>query len=102
MKQPRSLLVSLAKCASCGRSLTTFGESYRCKQSFSDGSDCPAPTNVSDCVLDDAVRRAWARHLAALEPDSPVLDRIAERWLEKFDPAPLQERHEVRRRRRRG
>lgn len=97
VKQARSLLGSLAKCASCERSLTTFGESYRCKRTFTDGSDCPTPVSVSTGVLNDAVRRAWSRRLASLEPDSPVLDRVGDRWLEKFDPAPLQERDEVRR-----
>jgi site-specific DNA recombinase len=94
-KQPKSLLGPLAKCASCRRSLTSFGESYRCKKSFTDGTDCDAPVSVSVSVLDDAVRRAWSRRLAALEPDAPVLDRIGERWLQKFDPAPLKERAEL-------
>lgn len=97
VKQPKSLLGLLARCASCGKTLHTFGEAYRCKRSFVDGSDCPAPVNVSVSVLDHAVRRAWSRHLAALEPDAPVLDRIADRWLEKFDPAPLAERQELER-----
>lgn len=94
-KQPKSLLGLVAKCASCRRSLTTFGESYRCKRSFTDGSDCPGPVNVSVGVLDDVVRRAWSARLAALEPDAPVLDRIGERWLQKFDPAPLKERADL-------
>jgi DNA invertase Pin-like site-specific DNA recombinase len=97
VRQPRSLLGRLAKCASCRRTLTSFGESYRCKKRFVDGTDCPAPVSVSVSVLDDAVRRAWSRHLAALEPDDPVLDRIGERWLQKFDPAPLAERAELER-----
>lgn len=94
-KQPRSLLGLLAKCSGCGRSLTTFGDSYRCKRSFNDGTDCPAPVSVSVAVLDDAVRRAWATRLAALEPDDAVLDVIADRWLKKIDPKPLRERTET-------
>lgn len=95
VKQAQSLLGPVAKCAGCRRSLTTFGESYRCKRTFTDGTDCPAPVSVSVGVLDDAVRRAWSRRLAALEPDSPVLDRVGERWLQKFDPAPLKERADL-------
>jgi DNA invertase Pin-like site-specific DNA recombinase len=95
VKQARSLLGPLAKCSGCGRSLVTFGESYRCRKSYTDGSDCHAPVSVTVAVLDDAVRRAWSRRLAALDPDAPVLDRIGERWLQKFDPAPLKERADL-------
>lgn len=95
VKQARSLLGPLAKCGSCRRTLTSFGESYRCKKSFTDGTDCPAPVSVSVGVLDDAVRRVWSRRFAALEPDAPVLDRIGERWLQKFDPAPLKARADL-------
>lgn len=95
VKQPKSLLGLLAKCAACGRTLTTFGDSYRCKRRFTEGTDCPDPVCVRIETLDDAVRRAWSRRLAALEPDSPVLDLIGERWLAKFDPAPVKEREEL-------
>ncbi|WP_286689673.1 MULTISPECIES: recombinase family protein [unclassified Aeromicrobium] len=94
-RSSRSLLGTLALCASCGRTLTTFGESYRCKRSFADGLTCPAPVSVQVSVLDDAVRRAWARRLAALDPESPLLDRVGDRWLQKFDPAPIAERAEI-------
>lgn len=94
-KQPKSLLGVVARCASCRRTLTTFGGSYRCKRSFTDGTDCSGPVNVGVEVLDNAVRRAWSRRLAALEPEDAVLDRVAERWLQKFDPAPLKERADL-------
>jgi hypothetical protein len=95
VKQPKSLLGGLLHCATCKRPMHTFGNSYRCRKTFVDGGDCPAPANVSVGVLDDAVRRAWAAHLAALEPDDAVLGRIGDRWLQKFDPAPLKERADL-------
>lgn len=95
VRQPASLLGLLARCESCGWTLHTFGNSYRCRKLFPDGSSCPRPVSVMISRLDDAVRRAWATHLAALEPHSPVLDSIGERWLQKFDPAPLQERADL-------
>ncbi|WP_407318542.1 recombinase family protein [Isoptericola halotolerans] len=95
VRQPKSLLGLVVKCASCRRSLTTFGESYRCKRSFTDGTDCTGPVTVRVATLDDAVRRAWSRRLAALEPGSAVLDRVGERWLRRFNPVLLKERADL-------
>jgi hypothetical protein len=46
-------------------------------------------------TIDDEVRRRWAYGLAALEPDSPILAAVAERWLVRHDPAPLKERADL-------
>ncbi len=92
VKQPKSLLGGLIHCASCGRSANTFGNSYRCRRWHSDGNDCPAPLSVRVELIEDAVKRAWATGLAALEPDSPILAAVADRWLQRFDPEPLRER----------
>jgi DNA invertase Pin-like site-specific DNA recombinase len=97
-RTPKSLLGTLAKCASCGRSLTTFGESYRCKRTFVDGKTCGNPVSVDVAALDDAVRRAWSRRLAASEHDAEILARVADRWLDRFDPAALHEHRELKQR----
>lgn len=95
VRTPKSLLGMVAKCDSCGRALTTFGDSYRCKRAFTDGSNCASPVSVSVGVLDDAVRRAWSRRLAASEHDAGVLARVGARWLERFDPSSLHEHREL-------
>lgn len=92
VKQPASLLGGLIVCASCKRSANTFGGSYRCRRWHTDGTDCDAPLNVSISVIEPVIRRLWAFGLASLEPDSPVLAAVADHWLAKFDPAPLEER----------
>ncbi|WP_172655875.1 recombinase family protein [Demequina maris] len=95
VKQPKSLLGGLLVCASCGRTANTFGGSYRCRRWHSDGVDCAAPLNVKIDVIESAVLHTWAYGLAAMEPDSPVLDAVAEHWLRRYDPAPLQERADL-------
>ncbi len=96
VRQPRSLLGGLVRCASCERTMNTFGGSYRCRRWASEGQagDCLGPVSVKEEVLEEAVVRAWVARLAALddEPNSSALQAIADRWLERYDPAPLQER----------
>ena len=97
VRQPVSLLGGLLVCASCKRKAHTFGNSYRCRKWSVDGNDCSAPLNVSTGVVESAVIRAWAGKLAALddEPDSPLLQAVAARWLERNDPGPMREREEL-------
>ncbi|QYJ04233.1 recombinase family protein [Nocardioides panacisoli] len=96
VRQPRSLLGGLVRCASCGRTMNTFGGSYRCRRWMAGGQegDCPRPVSVKEEVLEEAVVRAWVARLAALDddPDSTLLHAVADRWLKRYDPAPLQER----------
>lgn len=97
VRQPRSLLGGLLVCSSCHGKAHTFGNSYRCRKWTADGNDCPAPLSVSTANVEVAVVRAWANKLSALhdEPNSPLLQAVAARWLEKNDPAPLREREEL-------
>lgn len=99
VRQPKSLLGGLVECASCRQPMNTFGGSYRCRRWSTGGKadDCAAPVNVKEETLEDAVVRSWARRLATLneEPDSPLLKAVADRWLERFDPAPIRERQEL-------
>ncbi|MDT0179934.1 recombinase family protein [Microbacterium sp. ARD31] len=90
VSQPKSLLGGLIKCAACHRPANTFGNSYRCRKWHADGSDCERPLNVSVALIESEVRRAWAYGLASLEHDSPILGAVADHWLAKFDPAPVQ------------
>jgi len=96
VRQPASLLGGLLFCAECKRSAHTFGNSYRCRRWHADGNDCARPLNVSVGVIESAVKAAWARGLATLEPDSPILTAVADRWLAKNHPASLRERSELR------
>jgi site-specific DNA recombinase len=95
VRQPLSLLGGLIVCASCKRTANTFGNSYRCRRRHVDGVDCKAPLNVSIGVIEPVVKRLWAQGLATLDPDSSVLAAVADHWLAKFDPAPLEERRDL-------
>ncbi|HWL78105.1 recombinase family protein [Microbacterium sp.] len=95
VRQPKSLLGGLLRCASCKRPAHTFGRSYRCRKWHVGGNDCERPLNVSIDVIEPAVRRAWAFGLAAHDPESPILAAVAEHWLQTYDPAPLREREEL-------
>ncbi|MBO3664798.1 recombinase family protein [Microbacterium stercoris] len=93
VKQPETLLGGgLVVCAACRRVCVSFGGSYRCRRRDFTGEPCPAPLTVSHRVLEDAVRRSWAHGLASLEPDDPILQAVADRWLLRNDPAPIRER----------
>ena len=95
IRQPVSLLGGLLVCSSCKRSANTFGNSYRCRRWHADGNDCESPLNVSIATIEPIVLRRWAYGLASFEPDSPVLAAVADHWLAKFDPAPLEERRDL-------
>lgn len=95
VRQPLSLLGGLIKCASCKRPANTFGNSYRCRRWEVSGNECDHPLNVSISVVEPAIKRMWSYGLATLEPDSPILAAVADHWLAKFDPAPIEERRDL-------
>jgi site-specific DNA recombinase len=97
VRQPSSLLGGLLFCAGCHQRANTFGNSYRCRKWHANGTDCPAPLNVSVDVIETAVASAWAQKLASLHDDldSPLLQAVSVRWLAKNDPGPLQEREDL-------
>lgn len=95
-KQPSTLLGGgMVICASCSRACNSFGNAYRCRKREYVGDPCPRPLSVTIEVLEEAVKRAWASKLAALELDDPLLHAVAERWLARNDPAPIREREEL-------
>ncbi|ALX67272.1 recombinase family protein [Microbacterium sp. XT11] len=96
VRQPESLLGGgMVICAACGRTCNSFGNAYRCRKRDYTGDPCPRPLSVTLETLEDAVKREWAFHLAKLEPGDELLDRVAERWLARNDPAPIREREEL-------
>lgn len=93
---PESLLGGgMVRCATCGRSASSFGNAYRCRKRFVDRDPCEGPLNVAIRTLDRYVKREWAYGLATFDPDSPILAAVADRWLAKNDPAPIREREEL-------
>lgn len=95
VKQPASLLGGLIYCATCKRPANSFGGSYRCRRWDYDGNKCARPLSVSLATIEPVIRQAWANGLATLEPGDPILDAVADHWLQKFDPAPIAERREL-------
>lgn len=83
--ESRHLLTGLLRCAGCGGRMSKQGNSYRC-QTVRLGRSCEAPAGGYQETLDAAVTKAWIRRLTTAEPGDPLLDAIAERWVEQHDP----------------
>ncbi|MFB7251733.1 recombinase family protein [Microbacterium sp. NPDC056234] len=95
VRQPRSLLGGgLVVCATCQGKCNDFGGAYRCRRREHVGPQCPRPVSVTTTLLDEAVKRAWASRLAALEPGDALLEAVAARWLAKNDPVVVQSHRE--------
>jgi site-specific DNA recombinase len=90
-RPPRSLLVGMARCGSCGFAMTGQPVSghrpayYRCS-SPSLGHNCPAGAYIKVSDTDEEVTRQLRLRLGAMEPDDPILGAIAERWRELTMP----------------
>jgi site-specific DNA recombinase len=86
-RPPRSLLIGMARCDSCGFAMTGQPASghrpsyYRCS-SPSLGHNCPAGAYIKVSDADKEVMRQVRARLGAMEPDNPILGAIAERWRE--------------------
>jgi site-specific DNA recombinase len=81
----RYLLTSIAICGSCGFSMVGYprtdrsGGSYRCA-SVAHATRCPAPAYIKLDAADEEVVHQLTKRLAAMDPDDPILEAIAERW----------------------
>jgi hypothetical protein len=85
------LLTAYGECASCRykasgwRKWGKAGSCYRCNSKIH-GYECPARAFVSVAAADAEVKRQLTAKLAAMEPGDPILDAIAERWLQTMLP----------------
>ncbi|MFE9876369.1 recombinase family protein [Streptomyces sp. NPDC005784] len=65
----------------CGGRMSHRGGRYRCEVRQMRGrSVCQGVVTLADRI-DRAVGQAWIDHVAALEPDNPVVIALARRWL---------------------
>jgi hypothetical protein len=86
------LLTGFARCAHChsamARTSVTSGngerDAYRCSRKVH-GQPCPGGSIMADPLEDEVVWRYTAR-LAACEPDDPLIEAMAERWLAQTVP----------------
>jgi site-specific DNA recombinase len=87
----RYLLTGIARCASCNRAMRGLpahgpnAAGYRCS-SIAHGQPCPGRAYIKVRDADAEVMRQLRTRLAAMEPDDPILDAIAERWRELMMP----------------
>ena len=86
------LLSGFARCQSCTLGMVGFAApsrgnhiAYRCV-SFSDATRCPERAYIKAPEAEAEVQRQLMTRLAAMEPDDPILDVIAERWRELTMP----------------
>jgi site-specific DNA recombinase len=78
------LLTGFARCGHChGAMIRTVGV-YRCSRKGR-GQQCRGGSVMAEALEDEVVWRYTAR-LAACEPDDPLVDVIAERWLSQALP----------------
>jgi site-specific DNA recombinase len=90
-RPPRSLLIGMARCGSCGFAMTAQPVNgrrpayYRCS-SPSLGHNCPAGAYIKLIDADLEVMRQLRARLGAMEPDDPILGAIAERWRDLIMP----------------
>ncbi|MGO4419953.1 recombinase family protein, partial [Streptomyces sp. MCAF7] len=80
----------------CGGPMSHRGGRYRCEVRQTRGkSICEGVVTLAHRV-DHAVGQAWTNHIAALEPDDPVVTEIARRWLAFADPETQAKKEEAR------
>jgi site-specific DNA recombinase len=85
------LLSGFARCKSCTLRLVGFSPpgrkyaAYRCV-TFSTATDCSTRVYIKAPEAEAEVQRQLLTRLAAMEPDDPILDVIAERWRELTMP----------------
>jgi DNA invertase Pin-like site-specific DNA recombinase len=84
------LLTGFAKCATCGYSCTAmpYGKrwTYYCVHRMH-GHPCPVPGRVFVEEADAEAVRQLTFRLSAMEPDDPILQAVADRWLKLQMPA---------------
>ncbi|MGW0993344.1 recombinase family protein [Streptomyces sp. NPDC002520] len=73
------LLTGLVKCAGCGGSMASTGESYRCAR-ISAGAPCPKPAMVLIGKLDTFVAESFLARLDSGDPEDELLGVVAKRW----------------------
>jgi len=90
-RPPKYLLIGIGRCAACNEPVDVtvahgrIAARYRCK-SYARGFRCPAPAGIWIAAADQEVLRQLRTRLGAMEPGDPILDVIAERWLELTMP----------------
>ena len=91
-RPPRYLLVGIARCNACKYAMNGHPPNARNKNPYykcsalNHGQPCPAPSYISTVKADEEVMRQLRTRLAAMEPGDPILDAIAERWLDLSMP----------------
>jgi len=90
-RPPKNLLIGIARCTGCNAPVganVAHGKIpawYRCK-SYDYSFPCPARAGIYVSSGDAEVMRQLRTRLGAMEPGDPILDAIAERWLELMMP----------------
>ncbi|MGW0822884.1 recombinase family protein [Streptomyces sp. NPDC002845] len=73
------LLTGLVRCAGCGGSMSSTGESYRCGR-VAAGAHCPAPAMALVAKLDSFVTESFLARLDSGDPEDELLGIVAKRW----------------------
>jgi DNA invertase Pin-like site-specific DNA recombinase len=88
------LLTGLVKCAGCGGSMASTGESYRCAR-VTAGAPCPAPAMALIDKLDTFVAESFLARLDSGDPEDELLGIVAKRWDALTRPGETEEAKEA-------
>lgn len=79
------LLTDLTKCANCGGSMPSRGNSYACVRPRG-ARGCPAPLACTTHSLERWVTDRWFARITNADADDPLMYAVAERWAAKVAP----------------
>ena len=90
------LLTGLLRCYCGGRMTCSQGGNSGQKRSYYRCRACLPGHAIGGLSADETVARRALSFLSALEPDSPIMDEVGRRWLDRFSPEQRGRQTEVR------
>ncbi|UNM12718.1 recombinase family protein [Streptomyces formicae] len=78
-RKAKHLLAGLVRCAGCGGSMASTGESYRCGR-VAAGAHCPAPAMALVAKLDAFVTESFLSRLDSGDSEDDLLGVVAKSW----------------------
>ena len=89
------LLRGLLVCAGCSGKMVGNAKRYACWRS-QQGAPCPAPARVAATSVEGFVHERWEAKLVWSDPDSELINAIAERWRARERPEETAEHQRLR------
>jgi len=94
----KTMLAGLIKCGDCGRNLSRYSyQRHNKPYTYYQCHDCLTgkPFMVRGAEVDALVAGEALGFLARLEPESPIVDEVARRWMARYTPEQMTKRQEL-------